>query len=66
MIFSNPCNVRTQSEPHNSISTISVAKDARYGSMTLPPALNVDFKATVVIGIASMSHAILDKMRYLR
>jgi hypothetical protein len=63
--FLSPCSAETHSELHNSISTVSVAKNAQYGSMTLPPALNVDFEATVVIGIASMSCAILDKMRYL-
>jgi hypothetical protein len=39
MIFLSPCSARIQSDPHNNISTHSVDKDARYGSMTLPLAL---------------------------
>jgi hypothetical protein len=34
--------------------------------MTLPPTLNDDSDATIVIGTAKISHAILDKIRYFK
>jgi hypothetical protein len=64
-LFSSSYNALTQSAPDINIYTISDDNEARYGSRTLPPALNVDSKLTVVIGIDNISWANLDKMQNL-
>jgi hypothetical protein len=40
--------------------------EALYGSITLPPVLKVDSEATLGIGTARITCAILDKMQYFK